>query len=62
MTRLTTLHITKEVHKFSAAHYTIFTATERERLHGHNYFVSVRLVAHMATMVFPPITTCISVG
>jgi len=47
LTRLTTLHITKEAHKFSAAHYTIFSATERERLHGHNYFVSVRLVAHM---------------
>ena len=47
MTRLTTLHITKEAHKFSAAHYTIFSVTERERLHGHNYFVSVRLVAQM---------------
>ena len=47
MTRLTTLHITKEAHKFSAAHYTIFSTTERERLHGHNYFVSVHLVAHM---------------
>ena len=52
MTRLTTLHITKEAHKFSAAHYTIFTATERERLHGHNYFVSVRLVAHMGNNGF----------
>ncbi|MDB3933713.1 6-carboxytetrahydropterin synthase, partial [Luminiphilus sp.] len=47
MTRLTTLHIEKEAHKFSAAHYTIFSATERERLHGHNYFVSVRIVAKM---------------
>ena len=47
MTRLTTLYITKEAHKFSAAHYTIFSVTERERLHGHNYFVSVRLVAQM---------------
>ena len=47
MTQLTTLHIEKEAHKFSAAHYTIFSATERERLHGHNYFVSVRIVAKM---------------
>jgi len=45
MERLTTLYIDKESHKFSAAHYTIFSATERERLHGHNYSVSVRIVA-----------------
>lgn len=47
MEQLTTLYIDKESHKFSAAHYTIFSATERERLHGHNYSVSVRLVARM---------------
>jgi 6-pyruvoyltetrahydropterin/6-carboxytetrahydropterin synthase len=47
MTRLTTLYIDKESHKFSAAHYTIFSATERERLHGHNYSVSTRIVAPM---------------
>ena len=47
MNRLTTLHIDKESHKFSAAHYTIFSATERERLHGHNYSVSARIVAPM---------------
>ena len=45
MERLTTLYIDKENHKFSAAHYTIFSATERERLHGHNYSVSARIVA-----------------
>ena len=45
MERLTTLYIDKESHKFSAAHYTIFSATERERLHGHNYAVSARIVA-----------------
>ncbi len=45
--RLTTLHIDKEAHKFSAAHFTIFSATERERLHGHNYSVSARIVAPM---------------
>jgi len=43
--RLTTIHIDKESHKFSAAHFTIFSATERERLHGHNFSVSARLVA-----------------
>ena len=45
MEQLTTLYIDKESHKFSAAHYTIFSATERERLHGHNYSVSARIVA-----------------
>ena len=47
MTELCTLYIDKESHKFSAAHYTIFSATERERLHGHNYSVSARIVAPM---------------
>ncbi|MDG1012049.1 MAG: 6-carboxytetrahydropterin synthase [Luminiphilus sp.] len=47
MARLTTLYIDKEAHKFSAAHFTIFTATDRERLHGHNYSVSARIVAPM---------------
>ena len=45
MERLTTIHIDKESHKFSAAHFTIFSATERERLHGHNFSVSARIVA-----------------
>lgn len=47
MTRETTLYIDKEAHKFSAAHFTIFSATDRERLHGHNYSVSARIVAPM---------------
>jgi len=47
MSRLTTLYIDKEAHKFSAAHFTIFSATDRERLHGHNYSVSARIVAPM---------------
>lgn len=47
MARLTTLYIDKESHKFSAAHFTIFSATERERLHGHNYSVSAKIVAPM---------------
>ncbi|MEO0435374.1 MAG: 6-carboxytetrahydropterin synthase [Pseudomonadota bacterium] len=47
MERLATLHIDKESHKFSVAHYTIFSATERERLHGHNYSVSAKIVAPM---------------
>lgn len=47
MEQLTTLYIDKESHKFSVAHYTIFSAMERERLHGHNYSVSARIVAPM---------------
>lgn len=47
MSRLVTLHIDKQANKFSSAHYTIFSATERERLHGHNYFVTARIVAAM---------------
>ncbi|MEM9257435.1 MAG: 6-carboxytetrahydropterin synthase [Pseudomonadota bacterium] len=47
MDELTTLYIDKESHKFSVAHYTIFSATERERLHGHNYSVSAKIVAPM---------------
>ena len=43
--RLTTIEISKEDIKFSAAHFTVFSATERERLHGHNYFVSVEFSA-----------------
>ena len=50
MSRLTTLYIDKEAHKFSAAHYTIFSASDRERLHGHNYSVSARIVADMSAV------------
>lgn len=31
--------------KFSSAHFTIFNATERERLHGHNYQVKTYVTA-----------------
>lgn len=39
--RVATLEIHKEEFSFSAGHFTIFSATEREYLHGHNYNVSV---------------------
>ena len=35
----TTIEITKDYLHFSAAHFTIFSATERENLHGHNFDV-----------------------
>ncbi|HVE44472.1 MAG TPA: 6-carboxytetrahydropterin synthase [Gammaproteobacteria bacterium] len=39
--RQATLSIHQEEFSFSAGHFTIFSATERECLHGHNYYVSV---------------------
>ncbi len=41
------IEICKEDLKFSAAHFTIFSATERERLHGHNFKVSLLLTARV---------------
>ncbi|NQX87953.1 MAG: 6-carboxytetrahydropterin synthase [Halioglobus sp.] len=52
MDEMTTLYIDKERHKFSVAHFTIFSATERERLHGHNYSVSAKIVAPMGANGF----------
>lgn len=43
------LQIHKEAFSFSAGHFTIFSATERETMHGHNYYVSITFdltVAH----------------
>jgi len=45
MEQLTTIEISKEYLKFSAAHFTVFSATDRERLHGHNFRVSARVTA-----------------
>jgi 6-pyruvoyltetrahydropterin/6-carboxytetrahydropterin synthase len=33
--------------KFSSGHFTIFSATERERLHGHNFQVRVEITAEI---------------
>lgn len=40
---LTTVELQKESMKFSAGHTTIFSATEREPLHGHMYTVYLGL-------------------
>ncbi len=45
MGQLATIEVAKEYLKFSAAHFTVFSATERERLHGHNYSVSATVTA-----------------
>ena len=41
------IRLAKENMKFSAGHFTIFSATERERLHGHNFRVEVDIHARM---------------
>ena len=48
MQRLATIHIRNQYLKFSAAHFTIFSATDRERLHGHNFAVSADVTAPVA--------------
>lgn len=40
-----TIHLAKENMKFSAGHFTIFGAGDRERLHGHNFVVEAVLTA-----------------
>lgn len=47
MPQLTTIEIDKDYLKFSAAHFTVFSGTERERLHGHNFRVIARFVAEV---------------
>jgi len=37
------LELAKEDFKFSVAHFTVFSATEAELLHGHNYQVAVEV-------------------
>lgn len=44
---LTTVELQKESMKFSAGHTTIFSATERERLHGHMYTVYLALTTRV---------------
>ncbi len=39
MSRLSTIELFKEYMKFSAGHFTVFSATDRENIHGHNYNV-----------------------
>ena len=48
MNRSAIVEIHKDEFSFSAGHFTIFSATEREDLHGHNYNVSVALETLLA--------------
>ena len=42
---LMTLYFNQGKLKFSSGHFTIFSATQRETMHGHNYSLEVRMVA-----------------
>lgn len=43
MSRLSTIELFREEMKFSIGHFTIFSETVRENLHGHNYNVYVAI-------------------
>ena len=45
MAQQTRIELFKEEMKFSAGHFTIFSAKERENLHGHNFFVHMEAEA-----------------
>ena len=44
----TTIEISKEYLHFAAAHFTLFSETERENLHGHNFQVTLDAEASIA--------------
>jgi 6-pyruvoyltetrahydropterin/6-carboxytetrahydropterin synthase len=44
---LTTLRLSKEAFKFSAGHFTLFSATERENLHGHNFTLAAEFTCEV---------------
>lgn len=47
MTTLTTIELTKPYLEFSAGHFTIFSATHREKLHGHNFNVHAEFITEV---------------
>ncbi len=44
----TTIEIDKEAMHFAAAHFTLFSVTERENLHGHNFHVALEIDADVS--------------
>ena len=44
---ITTIEIQKEYLHFSSAHFTLFSATDRENLHGHNFQVGAEIEAEV---------------
>jgi 6-pyruvoyltetrahydropterin/6-carboxytetrahydropterin synthase len=47
MNQLVTLEFYRGSLHFSAGHFTIFSATERERIHGHNYYLEAAMTAEI---------------
>ena len=47
--RFSRIEIAKQALNFSIAHFTIFSATERENLHGHNYQLLCDVTASLGT-------------
>lgn len=43
--RLSRIEISKEALNFSAGHFTIFSSTDRENLHGHNFNLQCQATA-----------------
>src|SRR5690606_19592352 len=56
------LALSKEAMKFSAGHFTLFGPGKRERLHGHDYFVSATLRARVGDDYFVSATRRARVG
>jgi len=44
---LSSIEIEKSYLHFSAAHFTIFSATNRERLHGHNWRIAAEITGEI---------------
>lgn len=44
----TVIELTKENLEFAAGHFTIFSPTQRERLHGHNFRVVAKIKAKIS--------------
>ena len=47
MTALTRIEISKDYLHFNAAHFTIFSATRREDLHGHTFYVKALITSRV---------------
>jgi len=47
ITRLATIELFKEALKFSAGHFTVFSSTDRENIHGHDYRIHVSLTTEI---------------
>ena len=47
-TRYTTVEIAKQALNFSIAHFTIFSASHREDLHGHNFQLECKVTAPLS--------------